>query len=180
MSNSFLNDDNIKHAIDKLILSRLKTLTTKDKSQDKKESAKTDKTEKSKDDSTDASKKDKRKLFLGDLAGSLGGAVSSVTGGVGDMLGGEGGVGLAVGGAAAGAGMMAKQQREMEHMHALTRVENEMAACQFSADFQDQAIMELSRAVGRANYVDGRIKTIRTTADYSFSHMLTDFYEIIY
>lgn len=134
---------------------------------------------------------------VGGIAGGLGDAVGGVTGGLGDALGGvtgglgdmasslvgEGdgaGVGLGIGAAAAGAGMMKKQQREMEHMYALQRVENEMAAAQFSADFQDEAILTLSRAVGRAKFVDGRLWTIHKTVDYSLGHMISDFMMIIY
>lgn len=183
--NSFLKDDNIKSAIDKLILSRLNNLT-----EDKKKDVKTTDTSQSekpgsKDKATD--KNGKRKLFLGavmgglgDAVGGLGSAVGGAVGGVGDMLGGEGGAGVGLGMAAAGAGAMKKQQREMEHRHAMTRVENEMAASQFSADFQDQAIEELSRAVGRATYVDGRVVTIKRNFEYSMGHLVNSFYNIIH
>lgn len=181
--NSFLKDDNIKSAIDKLILSRLENLT-----EDQKKQLNTSESNKqSTQNEQGLDDKEKRKLFLGavmgglgDAAGGLGSAAGGLVGGVGDALGGEGGVGVGVGMAAAGAGAMKKQQREMEHRHAMSRVENEMASAQFSADFQDQAIMDLSRAVGRANYVDGRIVTIKKNFDYSMTHLLNNFYDIIY
>ena len=154
---SLLKNDKVKKEIDKLILARFNQIIP-----------------------DNPKNKDKRKLFLGGLMGGIGDAVGGITGGIGDAVGGitdslSGGAGVGLGAAAAGAGMMAKQQREKEHHYALMRVENEMAAAQFSADFQDQAIMELSRIVGRGNYVDGRLKTIHTTLDYSLNQMITTF-----
>lgn len=145
----------------------------------------------------------------GDLLGGAAGAVGDVVGGVGKALGGavsgvgnlltggnsgssneensegeeestnNGALGAGIGMAAAGAGLMKKKQREMEHRHALLRVENEMAASQFSADFQDQAIMELSRTVGTANYISGRLTTIMKNVDYSFGQLTNYFYQCL-
>lgn len=163
-SSSFVQDDKVKNEIDKLIMARLKSLMP-NKSDKSDKSSPTDKN----------NQDDKRKLFLD----AIGGAIGSVGGAAGDMLSG-GGAGVGIGAAAAGAGLMKKQQREKEHAHKLMMIENEMATSTFSADFQDQAIQELSRAVGRAKYVDGRIYTIDKTLDYSLGHMINDFYTIIY
>ena len=176
-ANSFLQDDKVKSEIDKLIVARLQSLMPKNSNT-------------SDNSKSDSKEDDKRKLFLdsiggalGSVTGGLGDAVGSVTGGVGDAVGGlteGGGAGLAIGGAAAAAGAMKKAQREKEHAHNMMMVENEMAAAQFSADFQDQAIMELSRAVGRSNFVVGRLNSIHKMIDYSLGHMITDFMEIVY
>lgn len=171
-ANSFLKDDKIKSEIDKLIVARLQSLMPK-----KTDSSETDSSDKTKSNSK---VDDKRKLFLD----SIGGALGSVTGGLGDAVesvtGGGAGTGMAVGGGLAAAGAMKKAQREKEHAHNMMMVENEMAAATFSADFQDQATMELSRAVGRANFVVGRLNSIHKMIDYSLGHMITDFMEIIY
>ena len=166
-SSSFVQDDKVKNEIDKLIMARLESLMPN-------KSDKSSPTDKNNQD-------DKRKLFLdaiggavGSLGGAVGGGVSSLASGAGDMLSG-GGAGVGIGAAAAGAGLMKKQQREKEHAHKLMMIENEMATSTFSADFQDQAIQELSRAVGRAKYVDGRIYTIDKTLDYSLGHMTVSY-----
>ena len=193
---SFIKQDSIQSEMKKLVLSRLNQLTA----QNNLETALK---------KSNIPVKNRKLIFgaigsaLGGVAGGLGDAVGSVAGGLGgaasSLLGlgggggsggegeegeaesesGDGSVGLGIGAAAAGVGMMKKKQREMEHRFALKRVENEMAATQFSADFQDQAIMELSKSVGTANYVDGRVNTIMKTLDYSLSHIIYDFYEIL-
>ena len=107
--------------------------------------------------------KKKRGLFLD----SIGGALSSA------------GPGLAIGGAAMGAGAMAKSQREMEHMAALTRVENDMAASQFGADFGDQAVTMLNQAVGKSNYIDSRLRTLIEIWDRRLRHTIYNFMDLL-
>lgn len=201
-------DDIIKNEVDKLLLARLKDLmkTSGDKkksasnsdsdSTPKQDSAnKTELSLKNSSKSVDQiqnsenlqSNKQPRKAFIdaiGGLAGSLGGGIGdmaqSVGGGLGGAMDAVGGPGVAIGAGAAAAGAMKKDQREMEHRFALTRLENEMASTTFGTDFQDQALMDLSKAIGRMEYNNSRIKSIMKCFDYSMERMVDMFYETVH
>ena len=172
-SKSLLDDNKIKSEIDILIKKRLTQIVNNTQ---KSLSSKNPKSSSSKD----ASDKSTRNLFLDGMMGSLGGALGGVTGAVGGLTDAVGGPGVAIGAGAVAAGAMAGDQRKMEHMYAMQKVENEMAAATFSTDFQDQGILDLSRAFGRLKYVDGRLMTLQKTFGYSLDRKIDEFYEVVY
>jgi hypothetical protein len=195
---SFVKQDSIKSKVKNLVLERINQLTTKNDLE----------TALEKIHVPENQRKlffDAIGEGLGSVVSGVGDGIGSVVSGVGNGVkglwngltgqgggddaegeneeGGDGGsgpgLGIGIGAAAAGAGMMKKQQREMEHRYALKRVENEMAAAQFSADFQDQAISELSKTFGTAKFVDGRIKSINKNLDYSIGQLVGYFYQTL-
>ena len=141
---SFLQDDKIKQEIDSIIKNGLTSIIS---------------------NSGQSVNSDNRELLLHAL-GSMGkSASSSLSNSVKSMA--NGGAGLGIGVGAAGLGLMMKKRREAKHRFNLQRINMKLAGAHFSADFQDQAITELSRIVEKAKFMDSRLKTLKNNTDFT-------------
>ena len=98
----------------------------------------------------------KRKLILDGLGSALGSM----------------GPGLAIGGGLAAAGAAVGGQRQMEHQHELTMVENEMAFTTFSIEFTDVDIGNLFRLTNELKAHTERYKHLMQVMEADVKHKI--------
>lgn len=113
----------------------------------------------------------------GGLLGGIGGAIDGVGDSVGSALGlgGNAGTGLAIGGAAAGAGYMMRKKRQREHQAKVRMLDQQIAMKDFQSGLVDQEYQLLLHANRDLHSANGRISNLERNAVYRINARILDY-----